>query len=109
MDVALLTEVNALNPFCTPANWAEVAARANDAIRRISEGAEEISERSFQDRVDLLIRHFVSKNCKVLKKYVEMHAQVVQPLQSFLSLRGGGVHLIVFSSGLAQLKITHKR
>ncbi len=72
MDVALLTEVNALNPFRTPANWAEVEMRANAAIRRIREEGEEISERAMQDRVELLIKHFMNQNNKVLAKYVAL-------------------------------------
>ncbi len=91
MDVALLTEVNALNPFRTPAKWAEVEMGANAAISCIREGNEDISERAMQDRVDLLMKHFVRQNNKMLKKYVELdtHLLCIDCNQLFVCLGGG--------------------
>ncbi len=70
MDVALLMEVVALNPFRNPTKWAEVTDKANQAFQCLREDPEEASVRALQDRVDLLLKHYRQQNWRVLKKCV---------------------------------------
>ena len=72
MDIILLKEVNAINPYRNPAKWAEVEERSNEQIRKLRENCDELTARTCQDHCDLLLKHFNEKNTKMLNKSVHL-------------------------------------
>ncbi len=72
MDIILLKEVNAINPYRNPGKWAEVEERANDQIQKLRENCDELTARTCQDHCDLLVKHFNEKNNKMLNKWVHV-------------------------------------
>ncbi len=68
MDLAILKEVTSLKPYQFPEKWPEVAENANAAIRITRPSTKEISVRSLQDHIDVLLKHDLKENVKELKK-----------------------------------------
>ncbi len=68
MDIAILKEVTSLKPYCFPEKWTQVAENANAAIRLTRPSTKEISIRSLQDHIDVLLKHENKENVKELKK-----------------------------------------
>ncbi len=68
MDIAILKEVTSLKPYRFPDKWEEVASNANAAIQITRPNTKDISVRSLQDHIDVLLKHENKENVKELKK-----------------------------------------
>ncbi len=68
MDICILKEVTSLKPYWFPDRWPQVAENANAAIRVTRPDTKEISVRSLQDHIDVLLKHDNKENVKELRK-----------------------------------------
>ncbi len=68
MDIAILKEVTSLKPYQYPEKLEEVASNANAAICVTRPATKEISIRSLQDHIEVLLKHDSKENVKELKK-----------------------------------------
>ncbi len=71
MDIIILKEVVALKPYRYQEKWNEVADNANAAIKINQPFMKDISVRSIQDHINVLLRHDKSENVKELKKWAQ--------------------------------------
>ncbi len=68
MDLVILKEVVALKPCRFPEKWQEVADNSNAGIKMTWPSVKDLSVRSIQDHLNVLLRHEKSENVKELKK-----------------------------------------
>ncbi len=68
MDIAILKEVASLKPYRFPDKWPEVADNANATIHTTRPSTKEISVRSLQDHLDMLLKHESKENIQELRK-----------------------------------------
>ncbi len=70
MDIAILKEVVAQNPYRNNAKWTSVTEVANATIQQTHPETPDIIERSLKERVATLLKHFERDNNTQLKKCV---------------------------------------
>ncbi len=70
MDLALLREVTAQNPYRYPERWPSVVENVNAAIQQMCPSTPEIMERTMKEHVTTLLSHHVKENTLQLKKQV---------------------------------------
>ncbi len=70
MDIALLKEVVAQNPFQNTGKWREVTEVVNATIQQTCPSTPDILERTLKEHLTTLLKHFEQDNNSSLKKYV---------------------------------------
>ncbi len=85
MDLILLREVTAQNPYRNPEKWPIVTNLVNAAIQQNRPTTPEIGERTFKEHILTLLKHYTQENSMALKKQV--HGFCVQLW--FFWLQGG--------------------
>ncbi len=71
MDLVLLREVTAQNPYRNPVKWAELMINVNKVIQQIRPTTPEIMERTLKEHVVTLLSHHVKDNSAQLRKQVD--------------------------------------
>ncbi len=70
MDIALLKEVVAQNPFRNTGKWPEVTDVVNATIQQTHPSTPDILERTLKEHLTTLLKHFEQDNNASLKKCV---------------------------------------
>ncbi len=71
MDIALLKEVVAQNPFRNNGKWSDVTEVVNTTIQQTRPSTPDILERTLKEHLTTLLKHFEQDNNASLKKCVD--------------------------------------
>ena len=68
IDIHMLREVVALNPYNDARKWQKVAENLNATVSKIRPDAKKFTERSMRDRITVLLQTFIKQDMESLKK-----------------------------------------